>query len=318
MKGELNFYLAFSPAMLLMLSFFLHNSIVMLFYMVFTLFIFLLLFVWHKMNNSLNDVLKISLSIFAYSLPVVALLFLVFPRISFEKADYGFRDELVKRSGHNGQMSLGSDALMVPSPQVIMEVYFDEKLPQGRDLYFRGTTLYVDSNDSFRQLKNLDKDPLNSKNTAVGLSESVGYKVTLYPHNEKWLYSIDVPDYAPEKSTLFDDYTLVSNEKIEKVYRYALRSYLSYKMNAPLSTQIREASLKVNEDRDKVSAEIAKSLIASSDKETLNNLMDYFQSLNLVYTLKPDPFDKRARRGIVSTSQPPLPIWQGSPSFRPE
>ncbi|MDA3945381.1 MAG: transglutaminaseTgpA domain-containing protein [Helicobacteraceae bacterium] len=292
MKGELNFYLAFSPAMLLMLSFFLHNSIVMLFYMVFTLFIFLLLFVWHKMNNSLNDVLKISLSIFAYSLPVVALLFLVFPRISFEKADYGFRDELVKRSGHNGQMSLGSDALMVPSPQVIMEVYFDEKLPQGRDLYFRGTTLYVDSNDSFRQLKNLDKEPLNSKNRAVGLSESVGYKVTLYPHNEKWLYSIDVPDYAPEKSTLFDDYTLVSNEKIEKVYRYALRSYLSYKMNAPLSTQIREASLKVNEDRDKVSAEIAKSLIASSDKETLNNLMDYFQSLNLVYTLKPDPFDR--------------------------
>ncbi len=292
MKGELNFYLAFSPGMLLMLSFFLHNSIGMLFYMVFVLFIFLLLFVWHKMNSSLSDVLKMSLSIFAYSLPVVALLFLVFPRISFEKADYGFRDDLVKRSGHNGRMSLGSDALMVPSSQVIMELYFDETLPRNRELYFRGTTLYVDSNDSFRQLESTLIKPLTPEKRAVDLGESVGYKVTLYPHNEKWLYSIDLPEAAPEKSTLFDDYTIVSKEKVEKVYRYALRSYLSYTMNAPISDVIRQASLQVDKKRDRISAEAAEKLIAPSDKETLNNLIRYFRSLDLVYTLKPDPLDK--------------------------
>lgn len=292
LKGELNFYLIFSPAMLLMLSFFLHNSVVMLFYMVFTLFTFLLLFVWHKMNSSLYDVLKMSLSIFAYSLPIVAILFLVFPRISFEKADYGFRDELIKRSGHNGRMSLGSDALLVLSPQVIMEVYFDEKLPKGRDLYFRGTTLYVDSNDSFRQLKSTLKEPLDATNRAVELSESVGYKVTLYPHDEKWLYTLDIPDSSPPKSTLFDDYTLLSDKKVDEVYRYALRSHLSYKMSAAISENIREASLQVDENRDRTSAQISKKLIAPSDKETLQNLISYFQSLNLVYTLKPDPLDK--------------------------
>ena len=293
LKGEVNFYLVFSPAMLLMLSFFLHNSIGMLFYMVFTLFIFMLLFIWNKMNSSLNAVLKMSLSVFVYSLPIVALLFLVFPRISFEKADYGFQDELVKRSGHNGEMSLGSDALLVPSNQVIMEVYFEEKLPKARELYFRATTLYVDSNDSFRQLNSSAKEPLTGKNRAVDLSEGLDYKVTLYPHDEKWIYALDIPGYALPKSTLYADYTLVSEKKIEKVYRYSLRSYLSYKMNAPISEAIREASLLVDERRDKISAQIAKALTASSDIETLKNLTDYFKSLNLTYTLKPDKLDKK-------------------------
>ncbi|MEN8148110.1 MAG: DUF3488 and transglutaminase-like domain-containing protein [Campylobacterota bacterium] len=292
LKGEVNFYLVFSPAMLLMLSFFLHNSIVMLFYMVFTLFVFLLLFVWHKMNSSLYDVTKMSLSIFAFSLPIVALLFMVFPRISFEKADYGFRDELVKRTGHSGKMSLGSDALLVPSSQVIMEVYFDKPLPKGRDLYFRGTTLYVDSNDAFVQLSSSYKEPLNQSSKATDLGESVEYKVTLYPHGERWLYTLDIPDSAPPKSALFDDYTVSSSKKIDKVYRYALTSHLSYKMSAPIRKEIREASLKVDEERDRTSAEIAKTLIAPTDTETLKNLTGYFQSLNLEYTFKPDPLDK--------------------------
>jgi len=293
LKGEVNFYLIFSPAMLLMLSFFLHNSVTMLFYMVFVLFLFLLLFIWHKMNSSLFDVLKMSLSVFAYSLPIVALLFMVFPRISFEKADYGFQDELVKRSGHNGQMSLGSDALLVPSNQVIMEVYFDEQLPKGRDLYFRGTTLYVDSNDSFRQLNSSSKETLTRNNRAVELSEGIDYKVTLYPHNEKWLYTLDVPGYAVPKSTLYDDYTLLSDKKIEKIHRYTERSYLSYKMSAPITEEIREASLLIDERRDPISAQVAKGLIAATNRETLKNLTNYFQSLSLTYTLKPDKLDPK-------------------------
>ncbi len=292
LKGEVNFYLLFSPAMLLMLSFFLHNSVPMLFYMVFTLFVFLLLLIWKKMNSPLYDALKMAFSIFAYALPIVAILFLVFPRISFEKADYGFQDELIKRSGHNGQMSLGSDALLVPSSQVIMEVYFDEKLPKGRDLYFRGTTLYIDGNDSFRQLPSRYQEPLKGESRATALRESVGYKVTLYPHNEKWLYALDIPDSAPSKSTLFDDYTLENDKKVDKVYRYALRSHLSYKMAAPIRPEIREAALQVDAKRDSISAGIAERLKAPSDEATLKNLTDYFQSLDLTYTLKPDPLDK--------------------------
>ncbi len=293
LKGELNFYIVFSPALLLMLSFFLHNSVWMLFYTVFTLFVFMLLLIWQKMGSSLNDTLKTGLSIFAYALPVVALLFLVFPRISFEKADYGFRDDLVKRSGHNGVMSLGSDAAMALSPQVVMEVYVENGLPKERALYFRGTTLYVDQNDSFGQLPESLKQPLDAGSKATETGEHVAYSVTLYPHHEKWLYALDIPASLPSKSTLLDDYTIVSDKKIEKTYRYEMRSDLSYTMNTPLSKAVREASLQADETRDRISSEIAKQLIGSNDAQTLENLITYFRSLQLLYTLKPDPLDRR-------------------------
>lgn len=293
LKGELNFYLAFSPAMLLMLSFFLHNTVLMLFYTVFTLFVFMLLLIWQKMGSSLYDALKTGLSIFAYALPVVALLFLVFPRISFEKAVYGFYDDFVKRSGHNGVMSLGSDAALTLSSQVVMEVYFENGLPKERGLYFRGTTLYIDHNDSFRQLPQRQRVPLDADSKATGLGESVGYSVTLYPHNEKWLYALDIPVSSPPKSTLLDDYTIVNDKKIEKRYRYEMRSDLSYLMNAPLRREIREASLRFDGKRDAISSERAKRLAAPSDTQTLENITAYFRSLNLVYTLRPDSLDKK-------------------------
>jgi len=293
LKGELNFYLAFSPAMLLMLSFFLHNSVGMLFYSVFTLFAFMVLLIWPRMGSSLSEAIKAGLSIFAYSLPVVALLFLVFPRISFEKADYGFRDDQVKISGHNGVMSLGSDAAIALSSQVVMEVYFDRGVPKGRELYFRGTTLYVDQNDSFRQLPPSQKHPLDKGLKATISGESVAYSVKLYPHNEKWLYALDIPASSPPGSTLLDDYTIVSDKTIEKTYRYSVRSDPTYAMNVPLDKVLEAASLQADEKRDRLSAAIAKGLIASSDSQTLENLLSYFRSLELLYTLRPAPLDRR-------------------------
>ncbi len=291
LENKVNFYLAFSPALLLTLSFFLHNSVLMLFYMVFTLFVFLLLFLWQKMQGELATAFKMALSVFAYALPIVAILFLVFPRINFEKAEYGFSDILTKRSGHNGRMSLGSDALLVPSSQVIMEVYFKKPLTKGRDLYFRGTVLYQDKDTAFLPLAKSAQHPLRQSETATHLAEPVDYDVTLYPHDERWLYGLDIPVVKPEKSQLLEDYTLVADKKVKKSLRYSVRSYMQYQMNAPLRKEIKKAALQIDLHRDEVSAKIAKSLHSKNDVETLNKLAAYFRSLGLTYTLKPDTFD---------------------------
>ncbi len=293
LKGEVNFYLAFSPAMLLMLSFFLHNSVVMLFYMVFTLFIFLLLFLWQRMQGSLEEVLKMALSIFAFSLPVVALLFLVFPRISFEKADYGFTDDKVKHIGHNGKMSIGSDALLVPSSQVVMELYFKESLPKAMPLYFRGTTLYRDQDDLFLPLPSKLKRVLIRERRAKVEGRSLSYDVTLYAHDEKWLYALDVPTKIPPKSILYDDYSLESIEKIRKNYRYSIDSFPNYRMDAPISDAIKKAALQVDVSRDPISASVAKRLEGKTDETRLNALKTYFRSLQLQYSLKPKALDKK-------------------------
>lgn len=293
LKGEVNFYLGFSPAMLLMLSFFLHNSVVMLFYMVFVLFIFLLLFLWQKMQGSLEEVLKMALSIFAFSLPVVALLFLVFPRISFEKADYGFKDDQLKHIGHNGKMSLGSDALLVPSSAVVMELYFQKPLPKATPLYFRGSTLYRDQNDLFLPLAKSLKKPLTTKRRAKVEGEKIVYDVTLYAHDQRWLYTLDVPIKIPPKSTLYDDYTLEAKEKISKDYRYTVESYTHYRMDAPITEAIKEAALQIDLHRDPISASVAKEFREKRDEARLDALKTYFRSLHLQYSLHPNPLDPK-------------------------
>ena len=292
MKGEVNFYLAFSPAMLLMLSFFLHNSVGMLVYMVFVLFVMMLLLIWHKMQTPLFSAFKMSATIFIFSLPIVGFLFMVFPRISFEKADYGFQDTLVKRSGHNGKMSLGSDALLVPSQQVIMEVYFDKPLTQNGPLYFRGTTLYVDHNDSFLELPKTELKPLIASRRATVEGEGISYNVTLYPHQHQWLYALDIPISYPQDAVLYDDYTLKRKKKVDKTYRYKLTSYPQFSMKASLSSSERKAALQVSLQRDPVTAKIAKGLHSEDDSKTLSNISSYFESQNLEYTLKPDLLDK--------------------------
>lgn len=291
LKGEINFYLAFSPAMLLVLSFFLHNSITMLFYMVFVLFSFMVLLLWYKMQTPLGVVIQKALSIFAISLPIVALLFVVFPRISFEKADYGFQDTLVKRSGHNGKMSLGSDAYLVPSAQVVMEVYFEKGLPKVPELYFRGTVLYVDANTSFKQLPKHQQEKLTQKREATLMRTPVSYAVTLYPHNEKWLYTLDLPLNAISGATLNDDYVMMHKKKVQKTFRYKETSYLSYALTAPLTALQKKAALQIDLSRDPESVKNAQMLKADTDQETFKNLNSYFATLDLEYTLKPSPFD---------------------------
>ena len=294
LKGEINFYLGFSPALLLVLSFFLHNSIGMLFYMIFVITAFLLLFLWHTMQTPLLKTMKLTLSIFVYSLPVVAILFMVFPRISFEKANYGFKDDLTKRSGHDGVMSLGDDALLVPSQKIVMEVYFKSGLPKNRDLYFRGSVLYVDNTENFTQLAKQTTLPLVQK--ARNLREKIEYDITLYPHYDKWVYALDIPITEAKNTHFIQDYTLLRHTKIEDIYRYKLTSYLHYDMYQydmyTTKSAIKQASLQVDETRDILSATKALELIGEDDEESLDNLIAYFKTLDLTYTLKPDAFDK--------------------------
>ena len=291
LKSETNFYLYFSPAMLLFLSFFMHNSMLMLFYMILTLFTFLLLLLWHKMQSPLYDALKLSFSIFLFSLPVVALLFMVFPRISFDKKDYGFKEISVKRSGHNGQMHIGSSAQLVPSKRVVMEVLFKSDLPRNTPLYFRGTTLYVDNSSQYTQLPEEKKRLLPIQERPLYLGDKVVYDITLYPHQKRWLYTLDIPLQTPHKAIMYDDYTLFLKNNIDETYRYSASSYLKYKLNSTLNPNIKAAALKINPSRDSRAYANAKQLVSTNDKNTLKNLIRYFQDQNLSYTLQPGKLD---------------------------
>jgi len=281
---KINFYLLFSPALFLALSYFFYNTIMMLFYAITVIFCFLLLLLWHRMQSSFMAAFKMALSIFVFSIPSIVLLFLIFPRISFETKDFGFSASESIRTGHDGTMHIGSDALLVPSKRVVMEISFEKEIPNPQQLYLRGSVLYIDKTDRWAPLQEKLPDlSYKPKNNALA------YKVTLYPHNKKWIYFLDHPLQAPQKANINNDYVVTSEKPVIKVMRYDGYSKLSNFIEEKTISETKEKyALKYNPIRDDELYEY----MQTYDRTTgLMGLLKHFKNLNLSYSLKPSGID---------------------------
>ena len=285
---EINIYLLLSPSMLMILSFFFYNSIEMLFYALFTLFAFTFLLLYHKMQSTFKNTLRINSLLYLFSLPIVALLFLVFPRISYKDASYGFKGEAAKRTGHDGTMYTDSQSLLVPSSKLVMEVSFKKSVPAQSLLYFRGSTLYVDKGNQWitasREVTDYPR--------LLKASNLVEYNIKLYPHQQRWLYMLDLPLSVAKDASIDKDYISLSKRKLFETYQYNGRSALQYSSaKEPLKNL--EKALKVDTKRDpKTYTELLKAIDRNEkDEIKAKKLLNFFQQKNLAYSLKPEPID---------------------------
>jgi hypothetical protein len=287
---KINFYILFSPALFLALSYFFYNTIMMLFYAVVAIFSFLLLLLWHRMQSSFMASFKMALSMFVFSIPSIVFLFLVFPRISFETKDFGFSAGESIRTGHDGVMHVGENALLVPSKRVVMEISFDKGVPSPDQLYLRGSVLYIDKTDHWAPL-GTELKKLNYPFT----DDLLHYRVTLYPHNKEWIYFLDHPVQSPQKTSIDTDHIVRAQKPVQKVMRYDGYSKLNnFIEEEKLSDLKKQNSLSYDPKRDDQLFEYMKSY----DKNRgLDGLIDHFKNLKLSYSLKPsgislsDPVD---------------------------
>jgi len=241
LKREINFYLLLSPILFLALSLFFFHGIVMLSYVIFEIFFLLWLILAHRMEGDMIESFRASMVMFMYSLPWVVVLFIFFPRISFDHANYGFKGETVQRMGHDGTMFLDRKALLVPSDRIVMEVGFDKEVPASNSLYFRGSILYLDKKDHWEPLPFYIKRESQAYYVIEG--EKIDYKVTLYPTQKRWIYMLDMPSRAVRDATLDRDLISTLKKPIKEPVHYAASSTLSPKFHDILDQNTLNASL---------------------------------------------------------------------------
>ncbi len=292
---EINFYLLLSPLLILALSLFFFHSVVMLGYVIVEIFVLLWVILSFRMQGSFQETFKMAGSMFAFSLPWVIVLFIFFPRISFEHASYGFKGEGERRMGHDGTMFLDNNALLVPSNKIVMEIGFQEKMPPSNQLYFRGSILYLDKKDHWAPMPMFVQRSYAQGYTSI--EESITYKVTLYPTLKRWLYMIDSPQKAPKvdnhKISIDVDFISKTQKDIDETLHYQATSALKYTMN----TNIDETTLNVALDTDITSNpkswEIAKNIKAQikDPKKRADAIIKVFKQNDLTYTLKPKALD---------------------------
>lgn len=278
---QVNIYLKISPALLMLLSFFFFESITMLLYTVFVLFIFVLLNIWSRMNVNFIDILKFTSKLFVLSLPFVVILFLVFPRISFKKADFGFRADSYSVSGYDGTMNVTTSQIRL-SNKIVMEVLFEDKNISQNELYFRGSTLYSQNNLEWSSVKNIEDKLLNA-------SRIIKYDITLYPNANRWIYALDIPFKAPKNTVLNRDYTLKSNKIIYTKKRYTLNSALSYQLISNISLDTYKVYTKKSDRTYEALKSIASTKVSDAKKAQL--LLEFFKEQNIAYSLNPKDID---------------------------
>lgn len=283
LSAKRNFYLTLSPAMLLMLSFFYYNSFSMLFYMLFSLFIFSTLLLWEVMHQNLHVVLQKSLAIFLLSLPIVVVLFLLFPRISFEKSSYGFSDDGLKRTSHDGLMSVDNSALLVPSKKIVMEILFDGAVPSSDKLYFRGSVLYSKVGDRWMPKKQLQQRSLTP---LKDVDNPISYRVALYPTFKPYIYALDRSLHAKKNSSISEDGVIYAKNDIRQTLYYNLTSYLRFKDTA-IDKETLALALDFNATHYPRLAKISQQLQAQTADDSFINLVQFFKKSHLGYTLHP-------------------------------
>lgn len=277
----INLYLKASPLMLMLLSFFFFDTISMLFYSVFVLYIFSLLMIWSRMDTQLLDILKLNTKLFLLSLPAVIVLFVAFPRISFEKANYGFRDDSYSYSGYSGSMTV-SDKEVVNSSRVVMEVLFEDKMIDPSLLYFRGSTLYPLNQSQWHE-----DTTLHTKDTIKEIKQNVKYKLTLYPHAQKWFFALDIPINTPQKTKKLSDQTLMLKKDLYKPRHFELISALHYKLYSEDQSKL----LSVDPAQYPKLTQALQALQKLPQEQKAKALMEFFYDQNLSYTLKPQGLD---------------------------
>jgi protein-glutamine gamma-glutamyltransferase len=223
----------------------------------------------------------------AQALPMMLILFLLFPRIPGPLWGLTARSSAV--TGLSDSMRPGEIAQLSQSTEIAFRVRFDGDPPPRNQWYWRGPVLHsFDGRGWTRGVipGNLERPEF------VQAGEPVSYTVTIEPHQRRWLFAMDLPSALPPDGRLSYDYLFWTRNPVVNLKRYSVTSYPDYRLErhatpgrwvlardrelprSNINPRTRELGRRWREESDTEAEIIAKALVM-------------FRQQPFVYTLRP-------------------------------
>ncbi|MEP6937725.1 MAG: DUF3488 and transglutaminase-like domain-containing protein [Chthoniobacterales bacterium] len=224
------------------------------------------------------------------SLPLVAIMFLLFPRLS---GGFGFRflNRGANASGFSDHLSPGSVAAIVDSPDTAFRVEFPGgKIPSPAGLYWRGIVLWEGNGLEWTAGSSLAQARPNSR--AGG--EAILQRITVEPHGERWLFALDSPLAAPAGATLMRGRYLRSTTPISSTRRYEVSS--SALRELELSPRERSLSLQPPAHVSPAVRDLVQSWSAQNNEPqaVVKRALEFFRKEGFVYSASPGAYGSGA------------------------
>ncbi len=250
-----------------------------------------------KFSQQLNILLKI----FLKALPITILLFLFFPRIPgplWSLPDDGNQAS----TGLSDTMYPGSVTDLADSDEIAFRVDFQNSPPAAEKLYWRGPVLTETDGILWSQTKP-ERLQQSVEQIVRHKKNPTSYTVTLEPHQQKWLFTLEMP-FQVEGDTikgfhLTKDLLMENRTAINQLTQYRVTSYSDFYLAAVSPHEI-DRGLKLSATANPRTRELGRQWLEefefnnSNSEQTMDRYplvakaLDYFRDEDFFYTKKPD------------------------------
>lgn len=162
-----------------------------------------------------------------HALPMMLILFVLFPRIPGPL--WGLTARTSGVTGLSGEMTPGDIANLSLSDEIAFRVRFEGEPPPRNQWYWRGPVFHEFNGRRWDRGQRLQFAPVPP--TREGTPTT--YTVTLEPHQQHWLFALDYPTDIPSEGRLRDDYVFYDRNPVVNLKRYTVTSWPDGRITQP-------------------------------------------------------------------------------------
>lgn len=233
--------------------------------------------------------LRGALTLLVQALPLIVLLFLLFPRVTT-----GFRllftPNAATASGFSDRLSPGSVESLASSTAIAFRAEFpDGDLPLRATLYWRGLVMTQGDGMEWRSRETPPAALHPTQELRIG--KTIRQWVTIEPHGAHWMFALDRPVTASPGAFLAPGNYLSSWQAIAKPRRYEVSSSFE-PLHQDLEPRERKRVLEVPDSISPRVRELAQSWSAadSDPRAIVRRALDFFRTQRFRYSLSPGSY----------------------------
>ena len=230
----------------------------------------------------LREKAMISLKLIAFSLPLMIVLFLFFPRITGPLWNTN-NDQPQAKTGLSDSMEPGLISQLVYSNELVFRAKFNNQIPPQHKLYWRALTLLNFNGKKWTTTSETESSAVLHIN-----SSGYEYTVTMEASHKKWLFLLDLPYQISNKHHISSDFTSHTDKAINSLIQYTANSSQNYYITNKLDPNFKSLALSTPRLNNK-----ARQLAAiwreqsTSPEEIINQALAFFTQQGFSYTLSP-------------------------------
>ncbi len=225
--------------------------------------------------------LRLSSKMIAQAVPLMVVLFLVFPRI--DGSLFGSMHRDAATSGFSDTLSPGSVSHLAENPEIAFRAQFKDGIPPSQAQYWRGIVFYAFDGRTWKPGK-----PVPERFSPPTGEDPFSYTITLEPSGQRWLFALDLAGRIPPRAVMREDFTLHRRFAVSRTLRYEMVSYTRYHTGG-IQQWERRRCLQLPGRSNPRARQLAEKLSRGADTvpEKIDHVLDYLKTEGFVYTLNP-------------------------------